>query len=111
MDLGTFQIRNEVIGTIASLAAAEVPGVVGISKGFFSWLGWPQGRGVWMEVREQDLRLRVSLIVEYGVSLPTVAVQVQERVREMIERMTHLSVSEVQVRVHHIQPKRGGSVR
>ena len=106
-DLGTVRIRNEVIGTIATLAAQEVDGVVGVWHGFFP-VGFLFGdSGVRVETKDQEVRVGLSLIVEYGVSLPTVAGQVQERVREMVERMTNLSAVEVQVSIHHVRAKRG----
>ncbi|MBI3615923.1 MAG: Asp23/Gls24 family envelope stress response protein [Candidatus Omnitrophica bacterium] len=105
-DLGTVQIRNEVVGTIAALAAQEVQGVVGIWRGIFPFSFWGGKSGVYVQIQDQEVRVALSLIVEYGVSLPHVAMQVQDRVREMIERMTHLSAAEVHVSIHHVKPKR-----
>lgn len=105
-DLGTVQIRNEVIGTIAALAAQEVQGVVGIWDGPLGIGRWLKNGGVRVATQDQEVRLCISLIVEYGVSLPMVASQVQDRVREMIERMTHLTAVEVHVSIHHVKPKR-----
>lgn len=110
-DLGAVQIKNEVIGTIASLAAQEVHGVAGI------WRPFPQrfflrNSGVQMEIREQDVRIWLSLIAQYGADLPVVAALVQDHVREMIDRMTHLNAVEVNVSIHHVKMKhRGGGVR
>ena len=105
-DLGTVQIRNEVIGTIAALAAQEVQGVVEIWRGIFPWGFWNGNNGVYVQIRDQEVRVALSLVVEYGVSLPQVALVVQDRVREMIERMTNLSAAEVHVSIHHVKPKR-----
>jgi len=108
-DLGTVQIRNEVVATIAALAAQEVQGVVGIWTGrffpFFRFWGGG-GPGVQVQIQDQEVRVALSLIVEYGVSLPQVGAQVQNRVREMIERMAQLSAVEVHVSIHHVKPKR-----
>lgn len=102
-ELGTIQLRNEVISTIASLAAQEVQGVVGVWRGlpFGSRLGLS---GVRVGIQDQEVRLDLSLIIEYGTDIPSVAAQVQERVRERVEGMTHLSVSEVNVSIHHVKP-------
>ncbi len=105
-DLGTVQIRNEVIGTIAALAAQEVEGVVGVWRGFLPFGPWAGNQGVQVQMQDQEVRVALSLVVEYGVSLPQVAIQVQDRVREMIERMTNLSAVEVHVSIHHVKPKR-----
>lgn len=108
-DLGSVKIRNEVIGSIASLAAREVEGVVEVWRG--SWpLGWLPGfSGVRVETRDQDVRLWLSLIVEYGANLPEVATRVQDRVQERVEQMTQLSAVEVHVSIHHVRPKAKGS--
>ena len=105
-DLGIVQIRNEVIGTIASLAAQEVEGVLGVWRGPLSIGPWFGNSGVRVETVDQEVRLWLKLIVQYGVSLPQVAAQVQERVHDMIERMTHLTATEVHVSIHHVKPKR-----
>lgn len=107
-DLGSVQIRNEVIGSIASLAAQEVKGVVGVWKGPAPLGFLPGNSGVRVEVQDEDVRLWLNLIVEYGVSLPEVAGQVQERVQEMVEQMTQLSPVEVHVSIHHIKSKSKG---
>ena len=105
-ELGTVQIRNEVIGNIASLAAQEVEGVYGIWKGLFPFLSWLGFSSIRCQMRDQEVRLWLPLIVEYGVSIPLIASQVQDRVREVVERMTSLAVTEVYVKVHHVQSKR-----
>lgn len=105
-DLGMVQIRNEVVGTIAALAAQEVQGVAGIWRGIFPFASWGGDPGVRVHIQDQEVRVVLSLVAEYGVSLPQVAVSVQDRVREMIERMTNLSAVEVHVSIHHVKPKR-----
>ena len=109
-DLGTVRIRNEVIGSIAALAAKEVEGVVDVWNGPLSlvprlsdWLGVS---GVQVDTRNQEVRVNLKLVVEYGVSLPDVAIEVQHKVQEMVERMTHLSGVDVQVSIHHVKSKR-----
>ena len=106
-DLGAVQIRNDVIVSIAALAAGEVAGVVGIWQGpFLSRLFLPSRSGVRVEIQDQEVRLWLDLVAEYGVNLPQVAMDVQDRVREMVEQMTHLSAAEVHVSIHQIKPKR-----
>ena len=104
-DLETVQIRNEVIGAIAALAAQEVQGVVGVYPGWFPFSSWMGRAGVRVETNAEEVRLGLRLIVEYGVDLPQLALQVQERVKEMIERMTHLTAAEVRVSIHHVKPR------
>ncbi|MBI4313282.1 MAG: Asp23/Gls24 family envelope stress response protein [Candidatus Omnitrophica bacterium] len=106
---GLVRINNEAIARIASIAVKEVPGVVGVSSGFrigrFSIWG-----GVRVDANETEIKIRVPIAVEYGVHLPRVAVEVQERVREAVSRMTDINVIEVDVSVQEIKEAslRGG---
>lgn len=106
-DLGAVHIRNEVIGSIAALAAQEVEGVAGVWKGLLlpGWLGGP-GSGVRVQTQEQEAKIWLPLVVEYGVNLPHVASQVQDKVREAVEQMTQLSAVEVNVQIQQIKPRR-----
>ncbi len=104
-DLGAVQIRNDVVATIASLAAREVEGVIGIWSD--SWLLRPLGNGgVRVQISDQDVRLWVNLIVEYGSNLPQLAMQVQDRIRDMVEQMTQLNPLEVHVAIHQVKARR-----
>lgn len=105
-ELEAVHIRNEVIGSIASLAAREVEGVVGIWKGPLLLRSLPGGSGVRVQIQDQEVRVWISLVAEYGMPLPQVAVQVQERVRERVEQMTQLNAVEVHVVIHEIKQKR-----
>ncbi len=105
-DLGAVQIRNDVIGTIAALAAREVEGVAGIWQE--PWFLRPLlgSGGVRAEIQDQDVRLWIGLVAEYGVNLPHVAAEVQDRVRDRVEQMTQLNPLEVHVSIHQIKPRR-----
>ncbi len=108
-DLGTLQIRNDVIGNIALLAAQEVQGVADAWRGIFPANLIPDNGAVRVETRDQEVRLWLNLVAEYGIPLPELAAQVQDRVREMVERMTNLNVVEVNVGIRHVR-KRGGAL-
>lgn len=108
-DLGTVRIRNEVIGTIASMAAQEVKGVVEVWKGSNPLASLTGQSGVRVETVDQDVQIWMNLVVEYGVNLPEVASAVQDQVREMIEQMTQLHPTEVHVAIRHVQTKKGGT--
>lgn len=102
-ELGTVQIAHEVIARIAAIAAQEVPGVVGVSQGVRPVAFLPRIGGVRVIARDRELQIRVPLIVRYGVNLPRVGLQVQERVREAIRGMTDLGSFEVDVSIHGVR--------
>ena len=101
-DLGVVRINNEAITTIASIAAMEVKGVHKMGGGIKKALhrvffrGDASG-GVKISLKESEIKLIVSIVVEYGVDIPRVADEVQNSVKHAVERMTGLIMSEVDV--------------
>ncbi|MDD2553278.1 MAG: Asp23/Gls24 family envelope stress response protein [Desulfotomaculaceae bacterium] len=101
---GTIKISEDVVATIAGLAAAEVSGVAGMSGGITGDLVEKLGRkniskGIKAEVDENEVTIDISVIVEYGVNIHTVAVDLQNSIRNAIENMTGLSVVNVNVNI------------
>jgi len=101
-DLGMVRINNEAITTIASVAAMEVRGVRkmggGIKRAIHDiFTRRPETGGVKITARDSEIRLIVSIIVDYGVDIPRVADQVQDNVKHAVEKMTGLILSEVDV--------------
>lgn len=109
--LGSIRIADEVVEVIAGLAASEVEGVVGMSGGLVGDLANMLGRnknlskGVKVEVGEHEVAVDLFIVVEYGVSIPDVALNVQESVKEAIESMTGLKVVEANVHVQGVNFK------
>ncbi len=101
---GEVQIADEVIASIAGLAATEVEGVASmagnITKELVSKLGMKSlSKGVKIEVDTENVVVDLALQVEYGYNIPKVSRTVQEKVKAAIETMTGLTVSEVNVRI------------
>ena len=107
-DLGIVRINNEAIATIASIAAMEVRGVSRMGSSFGRTmadvlLGRGGSKGVKIKMTEGEVALTVSIVVEYGVSVPRVADEVQENTKRAIEKMTGLVLSEVDVVVEGVR--------
>ena len=105
--VGAIRIASDVVATIASMAAAEIPGVAGMSGGITSGLAQMLGRkqmtkGVKVDVSESDAALDIYIIVKYGVAIGDVAKQVQEGVKATVESMTGLVCKEVNVHVQGV---------
>ena len=106
-DLGTLKINNEVIASIARNAALQVDGVEDIKSNplkilvdFFS-KGY-NNKGITLEISEGEVKVGLTIIVKYGLTIPDVATVVQENIRTAIEEMTGLSVTEVNVNIGDI---------
>lgn len=101
---GQVQIADEVVAIIAALAATEVDGVEkmsgNITNGIVSKLGMKNlSKGVKVQVIEGKVLVDLTLELTYGVNLPKVCRNVQERVKSAIETMTGLTVEEVNVKI------------
>ena len=106
-DIGAIRINNDAIASIASLAAMEVKGVYkmggGIGRSLFEALfRKAPAKGVRIRAKDGDLKLTISIIVNYGVEIPRVADEVQESVKKAVERMTALVLAEVDVVVEGV---------
>lgn len=102
--LGDIQIADEVIAIIAGLAATEVDGVAkmygNIPNELVSKLGMKNlSKGVKVFVTPENVKVDLSLELKYGYSVMDVSKTVQEKVKQAIETMTGLEVSEIRVRI------------
>lgn len=101
---GTITYATEVIATIVGVAATEVEGIASMAgAASISELlsGKPKNlsRGVKVEVGAEEVAVDVSVIVDYGMPIQLVCLNVQENIRKSIETMTGLHVIKVDVHV------------
>lgn len=101
------KIADDVVAIIAGKAASEVPGVFGMSGGFAGGITEVFGKknfskGIKIEVLQKDVKIDVNIIVEYGVRIPDIAFEIQNRVKKAVESMTGLNVLEVNVHVQGV---------
>ena len=104
------KIANDVVASIAGVAVSEVEGVASMAGGITEIFG-KKGltRGIKVEVGEKETKIDVNIIVEYGVRIPDVAFEIQNRVKKSVETMTGLNVSSVNIHIQgiNIEEKRG----
>lgn len=105
---GSVRVANEVIATIAAMAAREIDGVNGMDETHARHLGdWIKRQTAHDGVRvlidtDKAIHLEVFLAVDSQAVIPDVAEQVQANVVEAVERMLGLEVAEVNVFVSSI---------
>ena len=102
--LGEIEIAPEVIEVIAGIAANEVEGVYAMQGSFKTGVNELLGRtthnkGVHLTVDENGLSVDVYCYIKYGASVPKVALDMQEKVKEQVLYMSNLEVSQVNVHV------------
>ena len=102
------QISSDVVAVIAGVAVAEVPGVAAMSGGFAGGISEVLSgkknlsKGIKVEAGEKETKIDVNIIVEFGVRIPDVAFEIQNRVKKAVENMTGLKVVEVNVHVQGV---------
>lgn len=107
---GKVKISEDVIATVASVAAENVDGVVKVGSNFKSQVTdilntKNFNRGVKVNIGERETIVDVYVTIEYGIKIVEVSERVQEEVKEAIENMTDFDVVEVNVHISGIAVK------
>ena len=108
---GNVKISDEVIATIAQIAANEVDGIIGTGSSFAGEIKQilskkaPAGKGVKVVTENGEVTVDISVVVEYGAKIPAVSRELQENVKKNVESMTGLSVRKVNIHVVGIEVK------
>lgn len=111
-NLGTVKVSDEVIATIAGVAAIQVEGVAGMSEGIVDGIaklltGAQQlTKGVKVEIGNGEASLDVSIVIKYGASIQDIAGKVQENVKKAVENMTGLKVVKVNLYIQGIHAEK-----
>ncbi len=106
-ELGVVKIADEVVSIIAGLAATEIEDVASMSGGIGGGIAEVLGRrqfskGVKVEVGEEETKIEIFIIVNYGARIPDVAWDIQEAVKKAVETMTGLRVVHVNIHVQGV---------
>lgn len=110
-DLGVIRIADEVVSTVAGLAAVEVEGVASMSGGWgtdlVEKLGKRNlGKGIKVDATGEQTIIDIFIVIEFGYAIPKVAENVQKEVKLAVESMTGLTVSAVNVHVVSVMTKK-----
>ena len=101
------RISDDVVATIAAIAAGEIDGVGGMcgsrAGDIIEKLGKKNSaKGVKVEVENGNVKINMNLLASYGYKIQTVCEEVQAAVKSSVEGMTGLHVSEVSLVVQGI---------
>jgi len=104
--LGVVRIAPQVLSTIVTNAALEIPGVVRMAQSHEQWARW-LGRevprqGVSLLVKENTVSADLYLVVENGASIVTIGTAVQEEVSSALEHIVGMQVHEVNVYIQDV---------
>lgn len=106
--LGKVEIAPEVIEVIAGIAAAEVDGLFAMRGNFASGVVEKFGKkshskGVKVELTDNGILIDLFVVLNFGVSIPEVAQNLQSNIRQTLKSMTALEIDEINVHVVGIQ--------
>jgi uncharacterized alkaline shock family protein YloU len=108
---GHTTIADAVVTKVAGVAAREVRGVHNLGSGVTRvvstvtqavGVGDERTQGVSVEVGEREAAVDLTVVVEYGESIPRVSQAVRDNVIKRIEGITGLSVTEVNVSINDL---------
>ena len=102
--LGSVKIADDVVAMIAALAATEVEGVAAMSGNvtneLLSMVGVKNvAKGVRVEVLSKKVKIDLAIMIEYGYNIPATCQRVQAKVKNAVENMTGLDVTDVNIRI------------
>ena len=97
---GQVQIADDVVAMIASLAAAEVDGVVSMAGNLMNKVGVKKmTKGVKVDVSNNEVKILLAVTVQYGHNIPAICAKLQAKVKAAVEYMTGLVCSDVSIRI------------
>ena len=106
---GQISINNNVVAIIAHETAKKVPGVVELQGSLADDLAGIIGKkskdkGIRIEKESEELlTIDLAVVLEYGIKIPDICVQLQSAVKEAVENMTGQKVYAVNVVVQGIR--------
>lgn len=110
-EMGTIHIADEVLAVVAASAALEVEGVSGMAANLSSDLAELMGKkvyskGVRLTVAGGQVVVDISILIQYGFTIPDVAKKVQEAVMAAVTNTSGMEVSRVNIQVAGISFRR-----
>ncbi|MCL6598817.1 MAG: Asp23/Gls24 family envelope stress response protein [Alicyclobacillus macrosporangiidus] len=109
-EYGTISIAEDVIATVAGLAAMDCYGLVGMASrkqvkdSLSELLGRDNpGRGVEVRISGEDVQVDLYIVVSYGVNIYEVAQNVRDKVRYVLNESIGIAVDRVNIFVQSVR--------
>jgi uncharacterized alkaline shock family protein YloU len=108
---GQTTIADGVVTKVAGISAAEVPGVHELGAGAARAVGAmtqkvgltdSRSQGVSVEVGEREAAVDLTVVIDYGESIPQVSEEIRQQVIKRVEGITGLQVVEVNISVNDL---------
>jgi len=98
------KINDDVLSTIAGIELTKIKGISAVGGGISDFLGRKSpSKGIKVEVTDDKITVDVGITVDYGVSIPDIAHEIQTCIRKAITEMTGKFVAAVNITVQGIK--------
>jgi len=121
-DLGEININTETIRSIVGLNLTDVKGVVGSRKSIIKEITdmlrgetnenekEEANRTIKVEIKDNKPLINLFIIIKYGVRIPDIAWDIQNRVKKALMKKLGTEINEIDIHVQGIQfPKKSQS--
>ena len=89
---GTINYNADIVNSIVEISVKEVEGVFGITP----------NKGIRLDFEKDGVYVDVSVIVEYGGSVPEMAYRIQQSIQQAVESMTRYKIAKIDVHVQEV---------
>ncbi|MCK5580920.1 MAG: Asp23/Gls24 family envelope stress response protein [Candidatus Omnitrophica bacterium] len=108
IDLGSIKIHKKVLAEIVSSTVQEIDGITLVGRNFASSLvdlmGFENFPGVCVTVdKSNQVTIEVKVRVHYGMNIPDIARQVQDAIREAVEKTADIDLKDVNVNIQGME--------
>lgn len=101
---GHIHLSDDVVRTVAGMAAREIPGIHSLGRGrWIDFGGDSPTRGIAAEVGSREAAIDLDVVIEYGCDLEKVANDLKTKMAEEIQKMTTRDLVEVNINVVDVQ--------
>lgn len=105
---GTISVNKEVVAKIASLAASQCYGLVGMASknkyGMFELLSRQNDfKGIDVIIEDDKITIEMSVIIQYGTKISTVADNIMDTVKYYVESQTGFKVQKIGISVQGVR--------
>lgn len=107
-ELGTISISKIAVAKIASVAASECYGLVGMASknksGVFELLSRQNDfKGIEVNIEDEKIFIEMSVVIQYGTKISIVADNIIDTVKYMVENQTGFKVCRIGVSVKGVR--------
>ncbi len=100
---GMLTLNEDVVATIAGLAAKEIEGVYSVGKSPLISFGDDPTRGVVAEIGKKQAAFDLDLVVEYGHDIRAVAKELRKKTAAEVNKMAGREVVEINIHIVDIK--------